>query len=161
MLKNLTILIFVAIAAVTSVKAQKPDEKSADETMIRAQVAQLMGGWNAKSGAEFAKPFAEDADYVVINGMQIKGRAAIDKGHQYIFDTVYKISTLSYRVENIRFLRPDVAIVHVFGTLQVGAGDAMQAGNARMTMIMTKTKGSWEIAAFQNTSVQNVEQTKN
>ncbi len=154
MLKNLTILIFMVImAAATSAQAQKTDDKSADETMIRAQVAQLMNGWNAKNGAEFAKPFAEDADYVVINGMQIKGRAAIDKGHQYIFDTIYKNSTISYEVENIRFLRPDVAIVHVFGTLKVVDGDKAQTGNARMTLVMTKTAGRWEIVAFQNTQV--------
>lgn len=100
MLKNLTILIFVVIAALTNANAQKTADNRADETMIRAQVAQLMNGWNAKSGAEFAKPFAEDADYVVINGMQLKGRAAIDKGHQYIFDTIYKNSTMTLSADS-------------------------------------------------------------
>ena len=39
--------------------------------------------------------FAEDADYVIINGMRIKGREAIDSGHQQIFDTIYKGSVLA------------------------------------------------------------------
>ena len=161
MLKNLTILIFVVItAAATSANAQKIADKSADEGAIRAQIAQMMNGWNAKSGAEFAKPFAEDADYVVVNGMQIKGRAAIADGHQRIFDTIYQNSTISYAAERIRFLRPDVAIVHVFGTLKVVNGETTQTGNARMTLVMTKTGDKWEIAAFQNTSVQNIEPAK-
>ena len=62
MLKNFTILIFVLIAAAINANAQKTD-KAADETAIRANVAQMMKGWNAGNGAEFAKPFAEDADY--------------------------------------------------------------------------------------------------
>jgi uncharacterized protein (TIGR02246 family) len=48
----------------------------------------MESGWNTKSGERFA----EDADYVVINGMYIKGRKAIETGHQQIFDTIYKSS---------------------------------------------------------------------
>jgi uncharacterized protein (TIGR02246 family) len=159
MLKNFTILIFVLIAAVASANAQKADEK-ADETAIRAQVEQMMKGWNAKNGDEFAKPFAADADYVVINGMQINGRPAIAKGHQGIFDTVYKNSTISLAADKIRFLRPDVAVVHVSGSLKIVEGDAARATSARITLVMTKAKGKWEIAAFQNTQVQTAGETK-
>jgi uncharacterized protein (TIGR02246 family) len=160
MLRNFTILIFVVMIAAANASAQKTDDKNADETAIRAQVEQMAKGWNAKSGAEFAKPFAEDADYVVINGMQIKGRTAIAKGHQGIFDTFYKNSTISYTVDSIRFLRSDVAVVHLGGTLKVTEGKETRAGNARMTLVMTKTNGKWEIAAFQNTQVQDTSETK-
>lgn len=160
MLKNLTTLIFVLIVAVTSAQAQKTDEKSTDDAMIRAQVAQLANGWNAKNGAEFAKPFAEDADYVVINGMQLKGRAVIAKSHQNIFDTFYKNSTMSLATDSVRFLRADVAVVHVSGTLKVVNGEATQTSNARMTLVMTKTGGKWEIAAFQNTQVAAVNEAR-
>ena len=159
MLKNFTILIFVLIAAVASVNAQKSDDKSTDETAIRAQVEQMMKGWNTKNGADFAKPFAEDADYVVINGMQIKGRNEIAKGHQGIFDTIFKNTTLTLSADSIRFLRPDVAVVHVSGSLKI-AGNDSRPSNARMTLVMTKANGRWEIAAFQNTPVQAAVETK-
>ena len=161
MLKNMTILIFVMIAAaVVNANAQKTDEKTADEAAVRASVAQLAKGWNAKSGAEFAKPFAEDADYVVINGMQIKGRPAIDKGHQAIFDSIYKNTTLALVADSIRFLRPDVAVVHVSGTLTAVEGESSRTTNAKISMVMTKAGGRWEIAAFQNTPVQDRGETK-
>ncbi|HEY8563469.1 MAG TPA: SgcJ/EcaC family oxidoreductase [Pyrinomonadaceae bacterium] len=159
MLKNLTILIFVLIAATAVADAQKNDEMTADETALRASVAQLAKGWNEKSGAEFAKPFAEDADYVVINGMQLKGRPAIDKGHQAIFDTIYKNTALALTPESVRFLRPDVAIVHVSAILKQ-AGDESGAANAKITLVMAKAGGKWEIAAFQNTAVQNAPSAK-
>ena len=84
----------------------------------------------------------------------IKGRAAINAGHQQIFDTVYKNSTLSYTVEQIRFLRPDVAVVHVQAALKVTQENSTQTGNARITLVMLKNDSKWEIVAFQNTSIQ-------
>lgn len=148
------ILVFTAASFYAQEKAKTSGAGDKDEAAIRANVEQMMKGWNAKSGAEFAKPFAEDADYVVVNGMKIKGREAIDKGHQQIFDTIYKVSALTVNVEQIRFLRPDVAVVHVHSALSVTRGNSMQTGNARITMVMTKNQNRWEIAAFQNTPIQ-------
>ena len=153
MLRNYTILIFVLASAVVNNYAQKAGEKTADETAIRANVEQMVKGWNAKSGAEFAKPFAEDSDYVVVNGMHIKGRAVNAAGHQQIFDTVYKDVDLAASVEQIRFLRPDVALVHVQAE-RFPKADKSQTTKARITLVMVKNGGKWEIAAFQNTQIQ-------
>jgi uncharacterized protein (TIGR02246 family) len=157
MFSKITGVILVLMLAAAGFYAQEKTKAAGtdkDETAMRADVEQMVKGWNMKSGAEFAKPFAEDADYVVINGMKIKGRTAIAAGHQGIFDTIYKNSTLDYSVEQIRFLRADIAVVHVLAALKVTRGDATQTGNARITLVMTKNKDRWEIAAFQNTSIQ-------
>jgi uncharacterized protein (TIGR02246 family) len=127
------------------------NDHAADEAVIRENVKQMVAGWNTKSGALFATPFAEDADYVVINGNHIKGRVEIEQGHQRIFDTVYKDTTLTLEVRQIRFLRPDVAVVHVNGHRDGPAKDQTQG--AIMTMVMTKEKQGWKIAAFQNTAI--------
>jgi uncharacterized protein (TIGR02246 family) len=127
------------------------NDRAADEAAMRENVKQLESGWNTKSGALFAKPFAEDADYVVINGNHIKGRAEIEQGHQRIFDTIYKDTTLSLNVKQIRFLRSDVAVVHVSGHREGPTKEV--TGDAIMTMVMTKEARSWKIAAFQNTAV--------
>jgi uncharacterized protein (TIGR02246 family) len=156
-MKNITTIILVLIFTAIGISAQektKVSDTSRDEAAMRANVEQMMKGWNAKIGADFAKPFAEDADYVVINGMQIKGREAIGKGHQGIFDTFYKNSILDLSVQQIRFLRPDVAVVHVLGQLKVTENNVTRSGNARMTLVMTKTGDKWEIASFQNTAIE-------
>ena len=124
---------------------------TADETAIRDNVQQLENGWNKKSGAVFAKPFAEDADYVVINGMYFKGRTQIVTAHQQIFDTIFKETTLTLKVRQIRFLRPDVAVVHVNGHRDGPTKELVQ--DALLTLVMTKEKEVWTIAAFQNTAV--------
>jgi uncharacterized protein (TIGR02246 family) len=127
------------------------DSRAADEAAMRESVKQMETGWNTKSGALFAKPFAEDADYVVINGNYIKGRAVIESQHQRIFDTIYKDTSLTLMVKQIRFLRADVAVVHVEGHRSSTVNALVQ--DAMMTLMMTKEKQGWVITAFQNTAV--------
>ena len=127
------------------------DSRAADEAAMRESVKQMETGWNTKSGALFAKPFAEDADYVVINGMYIKGRATIETAHQRIFDTIYKDTNINLTVKQIRFLRPDVAVVHVTGHREGPTKELTQ--DAILTLVMTKEQHGWSIAAFQNTGV--------
>jgi uncharacterized protein (TIGR02246 family) len=146
-------LALAALAACALYAAVPAAADNADEAAIRENVRQLEAGWNAKSGARFARPFAADADYVVINGSYIKGQEAIAQSHQRIFDTFYKESTLSLSVKQVRMLRPDVAVVHVTGTNKVPRGAETQVGEAIMTLLMTKESGAWKIAAFQNTGV--------
>lgn len=123
----------------------------ADEAAIRAIVKQMEDGWNAHDGKAFSAPFAADADYVVVNGMYIKGRPEIEKGHTAIFTTIYKESRNAATVKSIRFLRPDVAVVHVEWNLEIrSGGDKHRAMN---TLILTKDSGKWSIAAFHNTPV--------
>lgn len=128
-----------------------PEGQAADEAAIRESVKQMETGWNTKSGALFAKPFAEDADYVVINGNYIKGHAVIESQHQRIFDTIYKDTNITLTVKQIRFLRPDVAVVHVEGRRTSATKELAQ--DAMLTLMMTKEKQGWVIAAFQNTAV--------
>jgi len=154
MLRNSTVLIFVLFITGVNGYAQKTDNKAEDEAAIRANVEQMAKGWNMKSGAEFAKPFAEDSDYVVINGMHIKGRAANAEAHQRIFDTIYKDSSIAPVVKQIRFLRPDVAVVHGVSNLTFKINGEEKKGNGFVTLVMTKDKGKWSIAAFQNTGIQ-------
>ena len=144
---GITLIAFLMIVSI--VNAQ--DSRSTDEAAVREQVKQMETGWNTKSGADFAKPFAEDADYVVINGMHLKGRAAIAAGHQQIFDTIYKDTKITLAIKQIRFLRPDVAVVHV-NAHREGPTKELTA-DALLTLVTTKEKHGWTIAAFQNTQV--------
>ncbi len=154
-MKKYFLIIAVIFLFSNLANAQNDSAKTADETAIRANIGQMSNGWNAKSGEQFAKPFAEDADYVVINGMRIKTRRVIAKGHQDIFDTIYKNSNLMLTVDSIRFLKPDVAVVHVSGLLKISEADSARTRNVKITLVMTKNNDQWEIAAFQNTLVEN------
>lgn len=141
--------LIMLLALFPAVYAQ--NDRAADDAAIRDNVKQLETGWNTKSGAAFAKPFADDADYVIINGRYIKGREAIATAHQRIFDTVFKDTKLELTVKQVRFLRPDVAVVHADGHRDGPTAELKQ--RASMTFVMTKDRQKWSIAAFQNTPV--------
>ena len=53
-----------------------------DTDALRGIVAQLEAGWNAGDGDAFAAPFAEDVDYVVVDGQHIQGRPIIAAAHR-------------------------------------------------------------------------------
>ena len=157
MLRNFMVLIFVLFIVSINGYGQKTDDKSEDAAAIRANVEQMVKGWNMKSGAEFAKPFAEDADYIIINGMLLKGREAIGQQHQRIFDTVYKDTKLKIEIRQIRFLRSDVAIIHTKANV-VKKDDAFPAvAGAFPSLVLSKDGGKWQIVAFQNTANAEIE----
>ena len=141
--------VFALLAVISPVFAQ--NDRAADEAAIRENVKQMVSGWNTKSGALFATPFADDADYVIINGNYIKGREVIAQSHQRIFDSIFKDTTLTLEVKQIRFIRPEVAVVHVSGHRDSPTKELNQG--AMITLVMTKEKQGWKIAAFQNTAV--------
>lgn len=140
------------LAGVLPTGAQTQKNSSADEAAIRQVVQQVQDGWNAHDGKAFAAPFATDADYVVVNGMRAQGREAIERGHIAIFTTIYKDSHNVGTVKSIRFLRSDVAVVHIEWNLEVRPGG--EKHHAMNTMVMTKDGSKWSIAAFQNTPIQ-------
>lgn len=135
-----------------SIQVSSMSNSSKDEDAIRQIVQQLQDGWNAYDGRAFAAPFAENADYVVVNGLRLTGREAIEKGHTAIFTTVYKESHNVATIKSIRFLRPDVAVVHIEWNLEVSPGG--EKHRAMNSMVLTKEGGKWSIAAFHNTPIQ-------
>lgn len=154
-IKLLALVIMAVVSfGVSTAHAQTTQNSSADETALRQVVKQVEDGWNAHDGKAFAAPFAANADYVVVNGMQLKGREAIEKAHTGIFTTIYKDSHNVGTVKSIRFLRPDVAVVHIEWNLEFRMGGETRKGHAINTMVLTKEGGKWSIAAFQNTPVQ-------
>lgn len=134
--------------------AQKPATANTDEAAVRRIVQQVQDAWNAHDGKAFAAPFAPDADYVVVNGMYVKGREDIERGHTDIFTTIYKDSRNVATIKSVRFLRPDVAVAHVEWNLEFKMNGEPQKGHGITTMVMTKDGGKWSIAAFQNTPIQ-------
>ncbi len=129
------------------------DDHAEDEAAIRGLINQVQEGWNKGDGAAFAAPFADDADYVVVDGRHAKSRQAIAGGHQQIFDTIYKGSRNTATVLGVRFLREDVAIAHITWHLVVPPGGAIREGRAFNTMVLTRDDDRWRISAFQNTPI--------
>jgi uncharacterized protein (TIGR02246 family) len=131
--------------------AMPADLSPGDRATLENIVRRLETAWNAMDGSAFAAPFAADADFVTIRGEHFQGRPAIAAGHAAIFRTIYAGSTIHLTVEVARLLRPEVALVHVHSLLDAPQGPLAGRHGARFSVVLTKERDGWEIAAFHNT----------
>ena len=131
-----------------------PASHSNDEAAVRALYTQAMEGWNTGSGEAFAAPFAEDGHLVAFDGTHFKGRDEIVAFHQPLFDKWLKGTRLVAAIESVRFLSPDVALMHVLGgTVMRGKTQPAPERDSIQTLVAIKRDGTWRLAAFQNTRV--------
>jgi uncharacterized protein (TIGR02246 family) len=137
---------------------QTSKQSTDDEAAIRSLYFQMIDGWNQGDGDSFASPFAEDGDLVGFDGTHLKGRQQIASFHQQLLDTYVKGSRLVGKIRNVRFLAPDVAIMHVVGgTIMKGQHDIEPERNSIHTIVFKKGNGDkWCVAAFQNTRAQYI-----
>ena len=140
---------------------------STDERAIRGIVAACEGAWNAGDAVAFTAAMADDIDFINVLGDRHKGRETVEHGHRHIFATIYKDSRVRYTLDEIRFVRPDVALAFIHARLisrlppnavasaarEAQMADEMHESQARSTMLLAKNDGTWRIVAFQNTSV--------
>ena len=124
-----------------------------DREAVLAIVKELEAAWNAADGARFAVPFTEDADFVNIRGEHFRTREVIARGHQAIFDTLYKGSTVRNELAALRPIAPDVLLAHIKAELSVPTGPLTGQQRSQISMVLVPQQGGWQIAAFHNTLI--------
>jgi uncharacterized protein (TIGR02246 family) len=124
-----------------------------DDRIVSDIVGELERAWNAADGAGFARPFAEDADFVNIRGDHFRTREVIGKGHQAIFDTIYKGSVVRYQATDVRAIAPGVLVAHAKATLTAPTGPLAGEHGSLFTIVLVQHDNDWRIAAFHNTLV--------
>ena len=124
--------------------------KSDGKEILAEVVGDLERAWNAGDGERFGVPFTEDADFVTIRGEHYRTRTVIARGHQAIFDSVFKGSVIRFEVESTRALAPGVLLGHVKGNVDVGSGPLAGRHEAFATIVLVEQQGAWRISAFHN-----------
>ncbi|MBL8780707.1 MAG: SgcJ/EcaC family oxidoreductase [Alphaproteobacteria bacterium] len=145
---------------------KQPPQPEGDRA-LRALVARCEAAWNAGDAHAWAANMAEDVYLTSVLGDRYHGRDLLESGHRYVFDTIYKDSKIALTVEAIRFVRPDVALVHLhqrlMSRLPPGAAastarqrlmsEEMHETQARASLLVVKDGGSWQVLSFQNTGI--------
>jgi uncharacterized protein (TIGR02246 family) len=128
------------------------ENRVADVEAVRDLYRELMDGWNRGNGEVFAAVFTEDGDLVAFDGTHFKGREEIAPFHQGLFDKWMKGTRLVGRVKDVRFLSPDVALMHAVGsTILRGRTAPSPERDSIQTLVAVRHDGQWRLAAFQNT----------
>lgn len=126
-----------------------------DPTNIAAPLfVQLENAWNNADGGAFGQLFADETDFVDIRGTHHHGNGvAMGHGHQAIFDTIYKGSTIRYQLDDARALTPKCVLALATATLDAPGGPLKGAHGSRITAVITDQGDRWTITAFHNTLI--------
>jgi uncharacterized protein (TIGR02246 family) len=83
-----------------------------------------------------------------------RSKADSIRSHENLFRTVLYGSRLTGAIESIRFVTPDVAVVHLTGSVVEGWRQRMRRRRlSRQTMVVVRRDGRWQVTAFHNTRV--------
>jgi uncharacterized protein (TIGR02246 family) len=123
------------------------------KNIVEPVIERLESAWNAADGAAYAAPFTPDADFVNIRGELHSGADNIGAGHQGIFNSIYKGSTVDYSVVKARELRDGEILAHVSGKLHVPEGPLAGDHEAIGTVVLVPEGDEHRIAAYHNTLV--------
>jgi uncharacterized protein (TIGR02246 family) len=127
-----------------------------DEGTIRRMATRSAETWNAHDMDAMAELFMEDADFVNVGGIRLKGRARIRDEHAKLHEMQFKDSVLTLRSVDVRFLKPDVALVHIDWRME---GDRDPDGTSRaprdgvMSWVVVRQRDDWRISSAHNTHV--------
>jgi uncharacterized protein (TIGR02246 family) len=147
----LAIFCFIALAIGKPLQAQT----SLDEQALRQLPQAFTNAWAKHDGHELAKIMAADVDFVTVSATWLSGRADFEKYHTRLLSGQFKDSTRTPLETAVRFIRPDLALLHCSWRHQ---GDKSVDGSVRpprtgmMTMLVENQKGIWLVLAAQNTN---------
>jgi len=129
------------------------------ESAIQAVVGAFKDAWNQHDVPTLAALFTEQGDFVNGIGVWAQGREAFQEAMTRYHTTMFRSTHLEPTVAGIRFIRPDVAIVHATWSMtgERGINDRPIADRTGLiTMVMAQEGDGWKIAAFQNTDILQV-----
>jgi len=103
---------------------------------------------------------ADDVDFVNVEGLWLKGAREFEQHHERIHEMRFKESVRKTTDVQVKFISPDVAIVHVTGELsgeRAPDGRVLAPRRGIFTRVVTKESGKWLIKASQNTAMRTAQ----
>jgi uncharacterized protein (TIGR02246 family) len=151
-----------ALHAQTSGKAAgTPQSRSKDETEIRSALAEgFEKNWNSHQPAAGMTPdkCIDDAIFINTTGGWVKGRENFAEMISRLHGPggPFHDHTRRHEVEELRFIRPDVALA-VVKTFDIKRAGVPVAGEeTRGLVILSKENGRWKVNALENTKIQAI-----
>ncbi|MEV0196675.1 SgcJ/EcaC family oxidoreductase [Nonomuraea sp. NPDC050691] len=116
---------------------------------IRQVVARVEHAQNNELPDAFVALFRDDAIWTTGHGKRLFGRDAISAFTHQVLPGGMGGATVSFEVEHVLFIRPDVAAVKVRQVYQGSEGSS----TGTPMFVMAKEDGEWRLTACQNTTV--------
>lgn len=121
------------------------------DTQIRALYARFLAGWNQRSGVSLSSVFADDGEWVDLDGTLRSGRLSIAADMRRIFSE-HATPQLVGVVRSVRRLTEGVVVLHaVAGMVPPGAETVEPALHTVHVLTAVDDGGRWKVAVLQST----------
>ena len=127
----------VALICAQCVHAQSKSDEEAVHNIPQAFAA----AWAKHDAHQMAKLMAEDVDFVTVGADWLHGRPDFEVYHSRLLEGRFKDAVLTVSDVKVRFLRPDLAVLHWSWAVQGDRNEDMTPRKPRtglMTMIVEK-----------------------
>lgn len=115
--------------------------------------ATLVETWNRHDAKAFSSIFSPETDFTNVFGMKACGRDEVERFHAPLFATMFRDSHLSAVGMSSRQIRPDVATVDLYWSMN-GAYDpkdnAWSDRNGLISLVIAAHDGEWSIECMHN-----------
>ena len=112
--------------------------------------------WNNHNVDSLGTMLKEDVDFVNLAGVWLKGKEATVKLLRQVHQTTFKSSIWTTDSMEIRYVKPDLAILHIGWGI---SGDVDPDRSSRkprhgiFTWVVIKEKGQWQLLTMDNVSI--------
>lgn len=145
------LLCSLLLCSAANAHAKTLSDTTTDRRAIQQSVKNYEDAWNSHDPRGLADCYDSAATWVNWFGAYYIGKTDIRQHYEITHSTYFKDTRYYTRsIEDITFLKPDIAIAHVRTGL---SGDSRYPGQTfefRRTIVMIKKEGKWLILAGQN-----------
>ncbi len=127
-----------------------------DEAAIQQLMSELAEAWNRGDAQAYGARYLAEGTFTNVNGSFYVGREAFNRRHEEVFRGIFKGTALALTTRELRFIRPDVAVVDIDASLSgLQAPPGVQAGpdgalHTCLLLVLVKERGSWWMTAYHN-----------
>lgn len=129
-------------------------QTAADRAQVEALPERFSRAWATHDGRELAKIMSPDVDFINVGAIWLRG-GNFAVYHDRILKGRFKSSTNVPLQTNVRFLRPDIAVVRWSWRIDgetAADGSPQPSRYGLMTMVAEKRNRAWLVTDAQNTN---------
>jgi uncharacterized protein (TIGR02246 family) len=131
-----------------------PSTLDADGAAAPALLIAARDAWNSGDPEAIAALFVEDGDVIGGAGTHTHGRTEIARYFENLMTTLGPGAVYTNKIKSVRFVTPDVAIVHALGGfLKPGDKELSSDRCGIQMMVAVLDGGAWRIASVQATRI--------
>ena len=155
-MRHLHLIIIFCLAAITGFCQNSATYNSKDLGDLNNLVTRWVRYWNNHDMDSMGSLLQNDVDFVNVAGQWLKGKKETVAVHKDRHLVVFKTSLFTIDSVTIKYVKPDLAILHIGWGI---SGDVDPDGKARkprhgiFTWIVTKQKTQWLLLAVHNVNI--------